>query len=419
MIVTLLTHRLQTLEQVRAFLDGTDAVELVAADRQAAYGFISHALKHLRYQHLGKRDRGLITRYVGRVTGLSRQQVVRLLAQCRLTGVIHDRRGAPAKPFARRYTDDDSRPLAELDTLRSSLSGPATRKLCERAFALFGDTHYECLAYISNGHLYNLRHSKPYQRVRIVRDKTRPVRIAIGERRKPAPNHRPGYQRVDSVHQGDFDGIKGIYCINAVDQVTPFEVVCAVEKISERFLVPVLDAIIDAFPFQISGFHSDNGSEYINHRVAAMLNKLNVAEFTKSRARQTNDNALVEGKNGSVVRKHLGYGHVPGRFAHAVNDFTFNVLSPYLNFHRPCFFPETFTDDQGRQRKRYPYSSLMTPYEKLRSRPTLADFLKPGVTLETRHTLARKTSDNEAARHLNQARDKLFQAKNISRDSAA
>ena len=419
MIVTLLTHRLQTLEQVRVFLDGTDAIELAAADRQAAYDFISQALKHFRYQRLGKVERGLITRYLGRVTGLSRQQLVRLLAQFRLTGAIHDRRGAPAKPFRRRYTDDDSRLLAELDTLHGSLSGPATRKLCERAFTLFGDARYQRLAHISNGHLYNLRHSKPYQRVRTVRDKTRPVRIAIGERRKPAPNNRPGYLRVDSVHQGDFDGIKGIYLINAVDQVTQFEVVCAVEKISERFLVPVLEALILAFPFHITGFHSDNGSEYINYRVAAMLNKLNVTEFTKSRARQTNDNALVESKNGSVVRKHLGYGHVPGRFAHAVNDFTFNVLSPYLNFHRPCFFPEVFIDDKGRQRKRYPYAALMTPYEKLRSMPSLTDFLKPGVTLETLDALAFQTSDNDAARRLNQARDKLFQTINISRHSAA
>lgn len=419
MIVTLLTHRLQTLEQVRAFLDGTDAVELAAADRQAAYGFVSHALKHFRYQRLGKVERGLITRYLGRVTGLSRQQLVRLIAQFCLTGAILDRRGAPAKPFARRYTDDDTRLLAELDTLHGSLSGPTTRKLCERAFGLFGDTRYQRLAQISNGHLYNLRHSKPYQRVRIVRDKTRPVQIAIGKRRKPTPNNRPGYLRVDSVHQGDFDGIKGIYLINAVDQVTQFEVVCAVEKISERFLVPVLEALINAFPFHITGFHSDNGSEYINHRVAAMLNKLNVTEFTKSRARQTNDNALVESKNGSVVRKHLGYGHVPGRFALAVNDFTFNVLSPYLNFHRPCFFPQTFIDDKGRQRKRYPYAALMTPYEKLRSLPALSDFLKAGITLETLDARALKTSDNDAARLLNQARDKLFQTINIARHSAA
>ena len=69
-----------------------------------------------------------------------------------------------------------------------------------------------------------------------------------------------------------------------------------------------------------------------------------MSEFTKSRARHTNDNALVESKNGSVVRKHLGYAHIPGRFAAQVNHFTQNVLSPYLNFHRPCFFPTEAVD---------------------------------------------------------------------------
>lgn len=65
----LLTHRPQTLEQVRAVLDGSDAVEFVVADRQAAYGFASQALAQFRYQLLGKRDCEFITHSLGRVTG--------------------------------------------------------------------------------------------------------------------------------------------------------------------------------------------------------------------------------------------------------------------------------------------------------------------------------------------------------------
>lgn len=419
MIVTLHTQRLQTLEQVRAFVDGTHAIDLSVVDRLAAYGFIAHTLRHFRYGDLNRPDKGLICRYLCRVTGISRQHMVRLIAQFRQTRTLKDRRGAPAKPFARRYRPEDVRLLAEIDALHGTLSGPTTRKLCERAFVVFHDIRYERLAGISNGHLYNLRHSKTYQRVRIVHEKTRPTRIAIGERRKPAPNNQPGYLRVDSVHQGDFDGIKGVYIINAVDEVSQFEIVCAVEKISERFLLPILEALIKTFPFIIRGFHTDNGSEYINHRVAKLLNKLHVEEFTKSRARQTNDNALVESKNGSVVRKHLGYSHVPGKFAQQVNDFTLNILSPYLNFHRPCFFPETVIDDKGRQRKRYPYKSMMTPYEKLRSLPDVAACLKPGITLEILDATARASSDNDAARHLNEARTNLFQTINKSRNAAA
>ena len=99
-------------------------------------------------------------------------------------------------------------------------------------------------------------------------------------------------------------GIKGLYHINAVDEVSQFEIVCAVEKISERYLIPVLEQLLDQFPFIILGFHADNGSEYINRHVVKLLKKL-LIELTKSRARHANDNALVESKNGSIIRKHL------------------------------------------------------------------------------------------------------------------
>jgi transposase InsO family protein len=181
----------------------------------------------------------------------------------------------------------------------------------------------------------------------------------------------------------------------------------------------VLEALITAFPFRILGFHTDNGSEYINRQVAGLLNKLQVSEFTKSRARHTNDNALVESKNGSVVRKHLGYAHIPGRFAAPVNHFTQNVLSPYLNFHRPCCFPTEAVDARGRLRKRYRYENMMTPYEKLKSLPDANHYLKPGVTFEQLDAHASAMSDNDAARHLNQARARLFRSINKTQTPAA
>ena len=186
-----------------------------------------------------------------------------------------------------------------------------------------------------------------YQRVRQVWTKTRPVNVPIGERRAPAPNHRPGYLRVDSVHQGDQDGVKGVYHINAVDCVTQYEGVATCEKISEAFLIPVLEELLQSFPFTILGFHSDNGSEYINGHVAKLLNKLLIEEQTKSRSRHSNDNAQAESKNGAIVRKHLGYSHIPQRFAHLVNTFCREHLNAYVNFHRPCLFAETIHRCQG------------------------------------------------------------------------
>ena len=160
-----------------------------------------------------------------------------------------------------------------------------------------------------------------------------------------------------------------MYHINAVDEVTQWQQIGTVEAISETFLIPVLEALLGSFPLRIKGFHADNGSEYINHRVAALLTKLHVGRFTKSRARHSNDNALVEGKNASVVRKWLGHGHIPARFAAEVHAFNRDWLSPFLNFHRPCLFPTETVNAKGRVRKRYRDADTKTPYEKFKSLP--------------------------------------------------
>ncbi len=419
MIVTLQTHALKTVAQIRAFLEGSQPLAIKIPQREAAYTFIAQTLRRFRYTRLSKADKGLLKGYLAKVTGLSRAQLTRLIAQYRATGSVQDRRGTPARPFPRRYTRADIRLLAEVDALHGTLSGPATRKLCERAYRLFGDTRFERLAAISNGHLYNLRQSKTYQQRRGPVHKTQPVKVRIGERRRPQPQGRPGFLRVDSVHQGDLDGIKGLYHINLVDEVTQFQFIGSLERISERFLLPVLEALIRAFPFTIHGFHADNGSEYINRQVAALLEKLRIQEFTKSRARQTNDNALVESKNGSVVRKHLGYAHIPGRFAQQVNHFAQLVLSPYLNFHRPCFFPTEQLDAKGRVRKHYRYAHMMTPYEKLKSLPEAAQYLKPGISFAQLDAIAYAISDNQAAEQLKEAQAKLFRSINKAQQPAA
>ena len=408
MIVRLDTERLQTLDQVREFVADSRPLDLRPQTRAEAYTFVAQTLERFDYRRQGKADKGLLRRFLVKVAGLSRAQVTRLLQQHRTTGAITDRR-RPRRPFPRRYTKADIGLLAEVDVLHGALSGPATRQLLVRALHLFGDRRFERLAAISNGHLYNLRHSTCYQRRRgTMPAPTRPVQIAIGERRRPQPFGQPGYLRVDTVHQGDLDGIKGLYHLNLVDEVTQFQFVGSVERIETPCLGPVLEALLRAFPFNVHGFHADNGSEFINRNIAALLQVLHIDEFTKSRPRRSNDNALVESKNGSVIRKHLGYGHIPSRYAQRVNAFTQQVLSPYLNFHRPCLFPVEAVDARGRVRKRYPHANVMTPYEKLKSLPNAAGCLKPGTAFDQLDAVAAAMSDNDAARALNQARDRLF-----------
>ena len=296
-----------------------------------------------------------------------------------------------------------------MDEILGQLSGPATRAVMRREHDVFGDARFERLARLSNGHLYNLRKSRTYRRKRTAWTRTKPSAVAIGERRKPQPDGRPGFVRVDSVHQGDLDGRKGVYEINLVDEVTQYEFVGAVEAISERFLIPVLEGLLARFPFVIKGFHADNGSEYVNRRVAALLEKLR-AEFTRSRPRRSNDNALVESKNGSVVRRHLGHAHIPARFAPLVHEFASATLSPYLNWHHPCQFATEVVRGDGKVRKVYRDADLATPYEKLRSIAGAERFLKPGVDFETLDAQAHAESDLAAARRVKEERDRLFAA---------
>jgi len=236
---------------------------------------------------------------------------------------------------------------------------------------------------------------------------TQATAVSIGERRRPEPQGRPGYLRVDTVHQGDWDGAKGVYHINAVDAVTQWQVVGCTERISEAYLLPVLEAILHQFPFRILGLHSDNGSEYINRKIAELLEKLRI-EFTKSRANRSQDNALVEGKNGAVVRKLIGYGHIAGEHAEALQKFYTAHLNPYLNFHRPCGFATVAYDERGKRRRTYAAADYATPYEKLKALPEAAGYLKQNVSFVQLEQQASRMSDTECAKGMVSAKATLL-----------
>ena len=200
--MTLQTERVQTLADVGAVIDGNDRLDYQFTDREAAYEFIRRTLVRFDYPTLSKPDKGVIGRYLAKMTGLSRAQMTRLVGQHRATGRVTDRRGgAPVRPFERRYTGADIRVLAEVDAALGDMSGPATRAVMRREFEVFGQRRFERLARLSNGHLYNLRRSRTYQRKRTTFTKTRPTPVAIGERRKPRPDGQPGFLRVDTVHR--------------------------------------------------------------------------------------------------------------------------------------------------------------------------------------------------------------------------
>jgi hypothetical protein len=206
------------------------------------------------------------------------------------------------------------------------------KKLCERAYHQFEQDQYQNLANISVSHLYNLRRSKTYQRQRCSLTKTRQKKVAMGISRKPCSNDQRGYIRIDSVHQGDQDKRKEIYHINAVDAVTQFLVILTIERISEAFILSTIQKTLEALPFETPRLHADNGGEYINDTIAALLDKL-LIKATKSRPSHSNDNALVESKNGSMVRKLYDYEHIPQHRTSQFSPFNQTQVYRYVNFH--------------------------------------------------------------------------------------
>ncbi|MCL6545296.1 MAG: hypothetical protein K6T61_08695 [Bryobacteraceae bacterium] len=356
MIIKMGDSKWLSLEQIRAFLCGAEPVEFAAQGRAEVYQWVERTLVHYEYARQGKAGKGLLRRYLEKMTGLSRAQV--------------------------------------------------TRRILAREYEVHGIAAYQRLARISSAQIYRLRATSAYRQRNATYEPTRPTVIAIGERRRPEPKGRPGFLRIDTVHQGDFDGGKGVYHINAVDEVTQWQVMTATPKISELWLIPVLEAMIAQFPFPIRGFHSDNGSEYVNYDVSRLLGKL-LIEQTKSRSRHCNDNGLVEAKNGAVIRKHLGYGYIDAQHAEAISEFYREHLNPYVNFHRPCAVPEQRLLGNGRIQR--VYRRWATPWELLEEVPNLKEVLRPGHTEAALKARAAEQCDTEAALDMQQAKRELFQ----------
>jgi len=393
-------------DQIREFLELSQELEFTGQSRREVYRWVQLVLVAQEYAGQGRKERGAIRALIAKVTALSLAQVTRLVRMYRATGTVEPR-PYQRQRFPRRYTEGDIAMLAGVDRAHGGLSGPATRCILQREYAEYGKPEYGRLAKISVSHLYNLRHSARYRRLGAVFEVTRPTAVSIAERRKPDPQGRAGFLRVDTVHQGDWEGAKGVYHINAVDTVTQWQVVGCVSRISERYLLPVLEAIRHQFPFRVLGFHADNGSEYINHTVARLLRKL-LIEFTKSRANRSQDNALVEGKNGAVIRKHIGYGHIAGGHAEAVRKFYTAHLNPYLNFHRPCGFATVSVDARGKRKRQYKAKDYATPYEKLKSLPEAASYLKENLSFAQLDRQAKAMSDTECAKKMAAAKGKLL-----------
>ena len=219
--------KINTVGQIQEFLKASEEIEFKGVTREECYRWITSRLIDLKYFDLSKVEKGDVQRYLIKMTGYSRQQMTRLISKYHKTGRIK------AVEYERRkfkciYTPEDILLLAKMDELHKNLSGPATKKLCERAYKTYHQAEYERLCVISVAHLYNLRKTYHYRNHRHHYTKTQRVACQIGERKKPQPLNQPGFLRIDTVHQGDEDKQKGVYHINVIDEVTQWEIVCSV-----------------------------------------------------------------------------------------------------------------------------------------------------------------------------------------------
>jgi len=399
MMITMSNSTDLSLSEIKGLIQSSKALEFTSVSKKERNKWVQEILMNYQYLHVAKPIKSLLKKYVRKMTGLSRSQATRLIKHYRTYGTLNRINNYHRHKFVKIYNPDDLALLAKVDNAHGCLSGPATLTIIEREYQLFGKTEYANLVNISVSHLYRLRGTDRYREKVKVFSKTKAVKAPIGERRKPEPNGEPGHLVVDTVHQGDKDNEKGIYHINIVDLTTQYEFVGSIPVISERFMEKTLNDLLDLFPFKIIEFHSDNGSEYINEIVAKLLNKL-LIRFTKSRPRHTNDNALVESKNGAIIRKHIGYINISKSKANVVNDFYLKTFNNYLNYHRPCAFPKIKVLPNGKEIKTYPKDNYQTPYEKLKLIPEAEKYLKQGITFQDLDKIAYQMSDTDYAEML-------------------
>ena len=404
MNITMTDSHLSNFNQLETFLGGTKEISFASLNsKKEKYNWIREILVRFDFRSLKKKERGIVRKYLKKISGYSDSQMTRLIKRYFKGKLIW--RTYNKNIFPTKYEPKDIALLVKTDNAHSCLNAWATKKILIREFKEYKKEDYEIIKDVSVAHIYNLRRTRQYQTHALTFTKTQAVQRNIGERRKPSPNGCPGYIRVDTVHQGDSKEKKGVYHINSVDEVTQWENAASVEKISEAYLEPILKIIIGQYPFTIFEFHADNGSEYINKVVVALLNKL-LIKLTKSRSRKCNDNALVESKNGSVIRKHMGYFYINQKYAPEINDFYMKYFNPYLNFHRPCGFATIEIDKKGKQKK--VYNHYQTPYESLKKITGAGKFLKPGISFEKLDKIAEEYSDNEFATIMEKEKQKLF-----------
>ena len=406
--------QITTIDKLKQFLVVNQIFTLSAngKSKREIYDFLRWFLIQIKYFSLRKKEKWLVLQFIKQITSYSDVHLKRIIKRYIKWKLFWNER-ENHNSWEKIYTQADIALLHEVD-LAHKLSWMSTSKILKREYEVFWKKEFIRLQNISVSHIYNLRLSHEYLRLWITMDKTKPVVSNIWIRMKPEPNWLPWYLRVDTVHQWDFKSTnwkynKWIYHINIVDEVTQIEYIFSVPAISEKYMKLVLEYLYTNCFFKIINFHSDNWWEFINKVVAWMLQWLHIGQ-TKSRSRKTNDNALVETKNWSIVRKHFWYFHIPANEHNAkiLNEFSTNYLNVYLNFHRPCWYATIEINSKWKEKKKYKKDDYQTPYEKFKLIPDSEKYLQRNFSFEKLDKIAYSNSDTEFANIMNKEKERLF-----------
>jgi hypothetical protein len=400
MQITMTDELVKDVRQIKEFLEGSRKFKfsLKEASIEEKYDFIDGTVDRVGYSLLSKKDKHVVVAYLRKFTGYKSEQLYRLIGRAAGGDLIH-------KQYHRRnpnhrYSVSDIKLLENTDLVHRRLNSLATKEILRREYEVYGNQEFANIARVSASHINNLRKVENYRSSWENRTKAKPS--TIGYTQKPENFGMPGSIRVDTVHQRD------VYYLNSVDELTQWEVIVCVPRLTAHYLKQAMSLLLSGFPFRIFNFHSDKGGEFMNQSVALFLTEQLITQ-TKSRAYHCNDNALVESKNGSVVRKNMGHRLIRKGLAIKVNTFCQEWLTPYLNYHRPCVYVTKIEFSPNGKRKLH-YGDPMTPYNKLKrlSKIQKRNFLKNNITFDKLDKIEMLRSDNEFATRLRKAQQKLF-----------
>ncbi len=286
------------------------------------YGWVERTLVRHEYASSTGRARELVRRYLARMTGLSRAQVTRLIARYR-----QDRArkavDVSAARFPKRYTRADMRLLASWTrrTGTSAVRPPSgfwsatTATMAKPSSSAWRPSRWRSSTGCATG-AYRQRNTT-YQ-------PTRPTVIPSASgasRSRTAGRDTCGSTPCIKATRTER---KGLYHINAVDEVTQWEIVAATAQICEPGCCRCWKR---CWSSSRSGFAASIPTTAASSSTTAwpsLLDKL-LIEQTKSRAQHSGDNGLVESKNGAVIRKHIGYGHIAAQHAEAIDSSTASI----------------------------------------------------------------------------------------------